>query len=338
MTATIRTEVVAVCPLCGSRGAKPICKSRDRQHGLSEQRFIYSRCRSCGVVFQSLRPVESGIATFYPDDYVPYQSAPPAARLDGPHSLRGPHRPAVWKRWPLAAAERINRYLRRRFPDPLPAILDAVYAPPRPGAVMLDFGCGSADALDRARNRGWRTIGADFIEPVVAAVKSAGHDAYLCSDAMWDSIPDASLDLVRMNHVIEHLYRPRETLRNLRQKLRPGGRLHLATPNSESLSFRLLRERWYPLECPRHIVIYTPRAARRLLLEVGFTKADCYQEVLTKDTARSIGYWMLDWGRVDTAGALGMMHRPQLAELLFAPARIAALRGTADRFHAIATA
>lgn len=337
MTA-VETERILACPLCGDSRAQPICHSPDRQHRLSAQQFIYSRCRRCGVVFQSLRPLETGIATFYPDDYLPYQATTVTARSDGPQTIRGPHRTAMWKRLPLAIAERVNRYLRRRFPDPLPAILDATYAPPRPGAVMLDFGCGSADALDRARQRGWNTIGVDFIPPVVEAVRTAGHAAHLCDDSLWQAIPDASVDLVRMNHVIEHLYKPRETLSQLQRKLRPGGKLHLATPNSASYAFHVLRERWYPLECPRHIVIYTPRTARQLLLRSGFQRVETHQEVLTKDTARSIGYVLHDLGRLDTAGALGMMHRIKLAELLFAPARIAALRGAADRFHAIATA
>jgi len=141
-----------------------------------------------------------------------------------------------------------------------------------------------------------------------------------------------------MNHVIEHLYRPRETLARLRSKVRPGGRLHLATPNASSAVFRLLRQCWFPLECPRHIVLYTPRSARWLLRQVGFAAAATYQEVLSKDTARSLGYLMQDLGIVDTAGALGMMHRAGLAKVLGVPARLAALAGRADRFHAIATA
>ena len=84
----------------------------------------------------------------------------------------------------------------RRFPDPLPAVLDHLYTPPFAGATLFDFGCGSADFLDRARSRGWRTIGADFIEPVIESVRRAGHTAHLCSEAMWTAIPDGSLDVV----------------------------------------------------------------------------------------------------------------------------------------------
>jgi predicted SAM-dependent methyltransferase len=154
---------------------------------------------------------------------------------------------------------------------------------------------------------------------------------------MWDAIPDVSVDLVRLNHVIEHLYAPRETLTQLRRKLRPGGRLHLATPNATSVTFRLLRRHWFSLECPRHIVIYTPQSTRRLLRMVGFGRVECFQEVLTKDVARSLGLLLEHRGWLDISAAVNMMHRRGLAELLFAPARLAALAGAADRFHAVAS-
>ena len=43
----------------------------------------------CGVVYQSTRPVESGIATFYPDDYGPYQASPVTVRADGASGTQG---------------------------------------------------------------------------------------------------------------------------------------------------------------------------------------------------------------------------------------------------------
>jgi SAM-dependent methyltransferase len=289
-----------------------------------------------------MRPVEADVAAFYPPRYEPYQ-ANPVARADPGSALRGPHAPLHrgFRRRAAAAAlraiARLNAALARRYPDPLPGKLDTLYAPARPGQLLLDFGCGSAAFLDRARDRGWETLGVDFLPEIVAGVRSAGHRALLLDDAMWDTIPDASIDLIRMNHVIEHLYTPRETVARLRRKLRPGGRLHLATPNATSVTFRILRRHWFPLECPRHIVIYTPRSARRLLRSSGFGRVDCFQEVLTKDAARSLGLLLEHRGWLDTSAALDLMHRRNLATLLFAPARLAALAGAADRFHAVAS-
>lgn len=341
--AEARIERIRACPACGSRRARPRCRSRERIFDLSPAVFEFARCGGCGVVYQSLRPVEADVAAFYPPDYGPYQPAP-AVRRDAGSPRQGPHAPlhpgfrSRLRTKILRTIDRANAALLRRYPDPLPAAVHTVYEPPHQGATLLDFGCGSAAFLDQAKARGWDTLGVDFVESVVGGVRRAGHRAMLLTPEMWDAIPDGSLDCVRMNHVLEHLYDPHETLALVRRKLRPGGRLHAATPNAASLTFRLLGRHWYPLECPRHIVVYTPDAVKPLFAKAGFAGVACYSEVLTKDTARSIGYLLQSWGRLDAAGALALMHRPALHGVLFAPARLAALLGRADRFHAIASA
>jgi SAM-dependent methyltransferase len=236
------------------------------------------------------------------------------------------------------ALDRFNAALARRYPDPLPAALDRFYSPQRPGMLLFDFGCGSEAFLNHARARGWDTLGADFAPGAVEAARRAGHRALAVGPGLWGQIPDGSVDAVRMNHVVEHLYRPHEVLAALRRALRPGGRLHLATPNAACLTFRLLRQRWFSLDCPRHIVLYSPATIRAALARAGFARVAVYQEVLTKDMARSLGYVLQDLGRLDGAGVTGLADRPGLAALLFATARVAALTGVADRLHVIAEA
>jgi 2-polyprenyl-3-methyl-5-hydroxy-6-metoxy-1,4-benzoquinol methylase len=316
------------------------CAGRDRLYRVSDQAFPYARCRRCGVLYQVQRPIESAIANFYPADYAPYQVAPVVVRADGPHNLAGPHHTMTTSQRLRKAlrqiAGSINSRLRRRFPDPLPSLLHDLYSPLRPGAILLDFGCGSESFLNQARDRGWQTWGVDFTPDVVEKVRKAGHRGLLVGPDLWEQIPDASVECVRLSHVLEHLYTPRETMAHLWRKMRPGGRLHIATPNSACLTFHVLGPRWFSLDCPRHIVVYTPRAARRLLRDVGFTEVRTIQEVVTKDMARSLGYWMVDRGRLAHAQVMGLQHHAGLAELLFTPARLASLLGMADRFHAVA--
>jgi 2-polyprenyl-3-methyl-5-hydroxy-6-metoxy-1,4-benzoquinol methylase len=341
-SACARTERVVACPLCGGRRLSQVCRARERLYNLGRQTFAYARCGGCGVVVQSVRPVEADVAAFYPSQYVPYQ-ANPVVRADAASSSRGPHLPLHpgFRRRVTAAAvkavEKLNIALSRRYPDPLPGVLETLYKPPRPGQVLLDFGCGSMAFLDRARGLGWETIGVDFLPDIVDSVRRAGHRALLLNESMWDAISDASIDLIRMNHVIEHLYAPQETIARLRQKLRPGGRLHLATPNAASMTFRLLRRHWFSLECPRHILLFTPRSVRRLLTAAGFGRVECHQEVLTKDVARSLGLLLEAQGWLDIPAVHEMMNCRGLATLLFAPARLAALAGAADRFHVVAS-
>lgn len=343
MPTVIAIESVARCPLCDSERRRTICRARDQRHRRNARMFVYSQCHGCGAVYQSLRPDELRIEEYYYDDYGPFEGADGLPRsgdtaiTEGGPTDRADGR-AVLTRLVRRIANRIDAAITRRYPDPLPALLDAVYTPDRTAAMVLDFGCGSAAFLNEARRRGWQTLGVDFLPAVVESVRRAGHRASLASPEFWRALPAGSVDVVRMNHVIEHLYHPRTVLTELRRVLRPGGRLHVATPNARSLAFRLFRHNWFPLECPRHVILYSPDTLRRLLALTGFSQVSTYDEVLTKDTARSLGYLLRGLGVLDDTSASGMMVRPVLTSVLRPPARIAALAGRADRFHVIARA
>ena len=55
--------------------------------------------------------------------------------------------------------------------------------------------------------------------------------------------------------------------------------------------------------------------------------------MLTKDTARSLGYWLHDRGQMSKAEALAMPQVNDLAQMLFVSARFAALGSGDDRLH-----
>ena len=319
-------ERVDTCPLCGSRSLAALFRARDRFVRGSQPWFEYSRCRACGVVFESVRPPAGDAARYYPDSYSPYNPDEEGARVRG-------------LRRALAATVRgANRLVGTLWPDRAKRSLRRLYRPPYPGAVLLDFGCGSEAALDRNRARGWRTNGMDFAPQVVARVRAAGHDAWVVGEEGWNAIPDGSITLVRMNHVIEHLYEPRQTLARLRSKLEPGGTIHVATPSASGLGLRLFQHQWYALEGPRHVIIYTPATLRALLEQTGFVDVRILQPVVSKDLLRSLDYRREDRGRL-APGAEPAREADPLAEaLLHLPSRVLSLLGRSDHIHAIARA
>jgi len=330
---SVRTEELKSCIGCGGARLKVWCKGRDRLHGITAQEFLYSRCRDCGLIFLTLRPLEEEIHKFYPENYGPYQipgqetgSAVPATR----------YLEALSNRLLLGAANALNSAINRLLPDTSPEQLRESYRPPRKGAQLLDFGCGSDAFLNQARERGWATTGMDFAESTVERVRRSGHRALLVSPSSWDEIEDGSFDFVRMSHVLEHLYHPRATLAKLREKMSAGAVLHVGVPNPGSLTSRLFRSRWWGLECPRHVALYTPRVLRKLLLDSGFVPFKVLHESVTKDFARSLGYLLQDHGRLGGEGVDAMMHHGGVATLSHTPARLAARLGVADRFNVLA--
>jgi len=115
----------------------------------------------------------------------------------------------------------------------------------KPGEIVLDVGCGAGlDSLLAARAVGpsGRVIGLDLLEEMCergrAHAREAGVDGWteFVQGEMEDiPLPDASVDVVISNGVINLSPRKSRVLAEIRRVLRPGGRLAVAdlTVNDE---------------------------------------------------------------------------------------------------------
>lgn len=82
-------------------------------------------------------------------------------------------------------------------------------------------------------------------------------------------VPDGSVGLAVMVHVLDHLLDPMAMLRQCRAKLRPGGTILIVTHNEASLLRRAMGRRWPPF-CLQHPQLYSPASTRRMLERAGF--------------------------------------------------------------------
>jgi 2-polyprenyl-3-methyl-5-hydroxy-6-metoxy-1,4-benzoquinol methylase len=214
---TARREPEIRCPHCSGRAAH-LLSTRDYRLRTSEERFDYFRCDRCRSV--SLAPVPPDLDRYYPDSY-----------LFLPGSTR--ELPAILE------PERVKLDLVRRF---------------RPGGRLLDVGAGQGGFAYLAKRAGYdveaieadprccrfmeRTLGLAPIQSddVVAALRSTGQ-----------------FEVITLWHVIEHLSSPMRILEALARRLAPEGILVVATPNPDSLQFKLFKERWVHLDPPRHL-------------------------------------------------------------------------------------
>lgn len=107
------------------------------------------------------------------------------------------------------------------------------YADVSPGETILDLGCGAGiDAIIAARRTGprGRVIGLDFLpemlERTAAAAAEAGLGNVETLEADMEAIPlpDASVDQVISNGVINLSPRKQRVLHECARVLRPGGR------------------------------------------------------------------------------------------------------------------
>jgi SAM-dependent methyltransferase len=110
--------------------------------------------------------------------------------------------------------------------------------PIHPGEVVLDIGCGAGmDLLLAARRVGpsGHAYGVDPTDGMRARARQAASEDVLSSvveilagEAEALPLPDASVDVVQSNGVLNLVPDKARAFREIRRVLRPGGRLHLA--------------------------------------------------------------------------------------------------------------
>jgi SAM-dependent methyltransferase len=100
----------------------------------------------------------------------------------------------------------------------------------RPGARVLDAGCGRRTRLADHRDRIAELVGVDV--DAAAGAENRALDQFFAGD-LCDLLPfeDACFDLVYANFVVEHLDAPAAAFREWRRVLRPDGALILLTSN-----------------------------------------------------------------------------------------------------------
>lgn len=225
----------AGCPACGSTDVAGSSLVPDHEYGL-ERTARYDVCAGCRSLYQQPMPSLNELAACYPASYHSFAKAGKLADLK--------HRSRI---------NRLSSLVEARSP------------------VVLDFGCGDGSfALAAARARGWQLWGFEIAERRSKVVQADGR-VTIVRGALTDLMAELPpLDLVTMNHVIEHLPDPQSVLSTLRSRMRPGAALEGQTPASDSLEHRVFGGAWSGYHAPRHTVVFSSAGLSTLLSRAGF--------------------------------------------------------------------
>jgi SAM-dependent methyltransferase len=135
----------------------------------------------------------------------------------------------------------------------------------------LDVGCGRGDLGAELHTRGWSVDGVDPSAEACAVARRRGIDA---RQGVLGGVELAaeSYDAVIFQHCLEHVVEPRADLALAHRLLRPGGRVIVTAPNWGSWQRRRFRDRWFPLELPRHRTHFTRAGLQAALEQAGFSE------------------------------------------------------------------
>ncbi len=240
------------CLCCGAADADPEVESRV-QMGDGAEHFTFVRCTGCGLVFLNPRVPETEIGRYY-EDYLPH---------------RGPE---AWGRWAhlVQTAEARTDRARVRTVQGLGPLSSA--------HAVLDVGCGRPSFLRLLNDQtGVRAVGTDFDASGWTREPGAWEGLSLHAGVL-ESLPlEGPFDRITLWHVLEHLYRPVETLRHLRSLTRPGTLMVIEVPDHSGLTRRLQGDCWAGYHTPRHTAAYAPATLRRVLEASGWQVVRQYQ-------------------------------------------------------------
>lgn len=148
------------------------------------------------------------------------------------------------------------------------------------GERLLDVGCDTGAFLEAAAQEfGTVPVGVDAASRAVAAARQRGIEVYLTS---IETAPEHLRDfrLITAIDLIEHVIDPVCFLREIRERLLPGGLVYVETPNIQSAVYRIGRalsrftggrlsgmlERLFP---PQHVQYFTRTSLAELARSAG---------------------------------------------------------------------
>ncbi len=140
-----------------------------------------------------------------------------------------------------------------------------------PKGNLLEVGCATGVALKVAQNRGWKVFGVEINEKAAQMAKELiKTDVIQVGNLNDNMFPNEFFSLVTLFDVIEHIPQPVDFLKLLWKKIIPGGGILFVTPNINTLSFTILKEKW-PHFVQEHLLLYSPQSMNQLLKETGFS-------------------------------------------------------------------
>jgi len=134
-------------------------------------------------------------------------------------------------------------------------------------------GCGYGFFLDEAKEFFPVRTGIELsADAAVTAHNTSSAGIHVGS--VYSLPPDVKdFDVIILINVIEHVYDPLPLIVWLRNRLKAGGVIVLATPDIGSYWYKIMKKRWPSFKIPEHVVFYNRRTLAALLDKAGFQSA-----------------------------------------------------------------
>ncbi|TFE69763.1 SAM-dependent methyltransferase [Methylacidiphilum sp. Yel] len=262
---------ITKCRICGCEASHPVYIAQETIMG-SFERFGYFKCLECGCL--QIDPIPTDLARHYSANY--------QSKILEFGTLAKKSLFKKYLAWFLLfmgnKKESSLEILRKLFPGFLWQFKELGI---HQHSKILDYGCGKAQFLFRLYSWGFENLyGLDpywqgpEIETKGMVIKKGDYS----------QLRD-QFDLIVLNHVIEHLEKPLDVLKILRDHLKENGVILVNTPLVDSYGWRKFGNAWAMWDPPRHLHIFSVKsmalAAKKCGLKVEKVKYDSGKNLWT---------------------------------------------------------
>jgi ubiquinone/menaquinone biosynthesis C-methylase UbiE len=274
------------CEACGGVDFRVIIANMAHEYSHEQLRKIWKysvmQCNVCRMVFVAPKPSLQVLGTFYKDDYAMYNIDTVDPEREA-QSLK--YNIAKWR---FAKHQKAKEDVLAIISTIIGVIAEVItgrtvsYTLGIPlqlsvSTQIMDFGFGTGGWLLSMRHIGYNALHGYDIDNNEKNIKRLALNEINVStgDFLSNHYPDNYYDLIRLEHVFEHLLRPNDVLSKLYRMVKPGGSLVMTFPSSEGMSFRLSPTHCSYSDFPRHLFLHTKQSALKMLSLAGFKFVQC---------------------------------------------------------------
>ncbi len=249
MERIFRTKMrkIKECKICGGKNFTFLYKNYDKALNIKKF-FNLVKCLRCGVIFINPQPSFKELSLHYSKKY--YSLEKIKARED---SLKVKFRIFLYN---LYFNPNNKNYFLKIIFYPFVNYLRGLKIAKK--GRLLDIGSGSGQFLYEMRGFKMDLYG---VEPGMFDKKSSERNGLNIKkgDLISARFPPNFFDVITMNHVLEHVPNPTETIKEIYRILKKRGILIVAVPNYDSFAHKLFKKNWYQLDVPRHLFNYSTK-------------------------------------------------------------------------------
>jgi len=235
----------------------------DRGYSEIKRSFNLFKCKNCGLIFIDPQPSSDELFDLYPNDYYSVTEAIGITHLRKAFTLIQ----IFYQLCRIRSDESIFFRLMNYLFYPINSIFRGTNFVEN--GNFLDVGCGMGYFALIMKYLGMNPYGVEpskfdeelFKQYNLIITRSTLHEA---------KYKNNFFDTITLNHVLEHVNDPSGMMLELNRILKPGGYLIIATPISDSLTFKIFGKYWSQIDTPRHLFIFSTETLKKYSEEFGF--------------------------------------------------------------------